>query len=400
MESSQIMDHSNQWRHVAFAGGRFIAYGSFVLGSSEDGQSWQKATVDLVQPIGVAHGNGRFVMTGSGPVITSEDGVRWQSQPIDCRLPDVCITDPDGVVHQAILASALFAEGRFFAGRLASRDGVTWSVSSELAPQAYAEGHFLSLEGYTLSTWRAGAMPEAVAIVRHTPASVTAEGRAITSVGVLDHDAPLPDQVSTPFEDGLSCATSRCLLVDGRLFLVPPPGTPPLPDRVPRSANGEPLLSDDCPISRMIFCSDYATRTNCSCRPDAPRAPSGCAEVSQFTCEGAFEPRAEEWQVDELAEGGCSCEGSDPNQPPTFGLPCGSNDGGDTKPVVCAAPLTCLPVQGQFNGGGGPPSPQRVVCTTPCVTDSDCPTWEATGFCAGTVALTCVDRSCQPRTCD
>jgi hypothetical protein len=182
------------------------------------------------------------------------------------------------------------------------------------------------------------------------------------------------------------------VLVDGRLFLVPPPGTPLLTDRVPRNADGEPLLSDECPVSRMVFCRDYETRTGCSCRPDAPRAPSECDDVSRFTCEGAFAPRAEEWHVDDVAEAGCSCDGSDANQPATFGLPC------DADPTRCAAPLACLAVQAPFTAG--PPSPQRLICTASCGTDADCPSWQATGFCAGEVVLTCASGSCQPRTCD
>ncbi|HMI91900.1 MAG TPA: hypothetical protein VK509_11080, partial [Polyangiales bacterium] len=133
----------------------------------------------------------------------------------------------------------------------------------------------------------------------------------------------------------------------------------------------------------------------------APRAPAQCDDVSQFTCEGAFTHRADEWDVDDISEGGCSCEGSDPNQPATFGLPCEAiPDGAPTPdPTRCKAPLKCLPVQPPFSNGG-PPSPAPLICTAACVTDSDCPTWQATGFCAGTVTLTCASGSCQPRTCD
>ena len=43
------------------------------------------------------------------------------------------------------------------------------------------------------------------------------------------------------FEDGLTCETAGCVLVGSRLLLVPPLGTPPLPERVPRRADGLPL---------------------------------------------------------------------------------------------------------------------------------------------------------------
>jgi hypothetical protein len=256
------------------------------------------------------------------------------------------------------------------------------------------------LAGTALSTWTTGEHPSRIETVRPTQVAATAMGRASTSIGVLDFDAPLPQHVSVGFDDGLSCATSACVLIDGRLFLMPPPGTPRLLDRTPRDANDKPLLSDECPVSRMIFCSDYEARTGCSCRSNAPATPSACDDVSQFTCEGAFVHRDDEWKIDEVAEGGCSCDGSDPNQPPTFGLPCNADpNGGSTPgPARCQAPLMCLPVQPPPSIGL--PPPQRMICTAACSTDADCPTWQATGFCAGEVKLRCDGQSCQPRTCD
>src|SRR4029078_13108211 len=96
--------------------------------------------------------NGRYVMTGSGPVIISDDGSHLRSQPLDCSLPETCITDPSGGVSQELLSPVVFAQHRFFAGLLASPDGVDWSVASKQAPSAFMSGHFFSLDGSTLSS--------------------------------------------------------------------------------------------------------------------------------------------------------------------------------------------------------------------------------------------------------
>jgi hypothetical protein len=47
----------------------------------------------------------------------------------------------------------------------------------------------------------------------------------------------------------------------------------------------------------------------------------------------------------------------------------------------------------------GPPGPEQLHCTAPCENSTDCPSWEATGICAGEVKLTCVNNSCQRRSC-
>lgn len=382
------------WRRVAFAGERFFAMGFNRLGVSVAGDSWRVVPIDNVQPQAVAHGDGRYLLVGSGPPLLSSDGLAWQAHPLDCALPGACISPPDGSVGQGSHWSALFAESRFFTEELSSDDGVSWQPRPGRSPQAHEHGRFLgqlSLSG-GLETWVGEGGPiERLHVVRPAQAAETAVGRDLRSVGALDASAPLPDSVEAGFEDGLTCVTARCLLLDDLLLLVPPPGTPPLPDRVPRAADGAPLLSDDCPVSSQLACDDYAARAGCACTPDAPRAPESCEDVSHFVCAGAFEPREGEWPLSEVGPAGCSCDGVDAAQPPTLGSHCEAGDG------RCAAPLECLPVLVDSVGG---PAPERRVCTSACASDADCPAWEATGFCAGPVRLRCEGGVCQPRRCD
>lgn len=392
-ETPQEMDSSMAWGGVRFVGGRFFATGFRVLGVSEDGERWQRMEIGVFQVFGIAHGNGRFMITGSGGVITSADGLSWQNHPVDCSLPDVCVTDPSGGVHPTLTSPVYFAEGAFFAGRLSSKDGTAWKIASEHPVTGHSSGQFLSLQQYELFAWPAGQSPQPVPLVRPAKAAVTAEGREFNAIGRFARGAPLPARVEVGFDDGLSCKDAACVLVAGHLLLAPPAGTPPLADRVPRDATGEPLLSEECPVSAMIRCADYEAREGCTCNQDAPYAPSSCDDVGQFSCEGEFTPRPEEWDVPEVGRAGCSCDGVDPNQPATFGRTCMEGD------FTCQRPLECLAIA-PSEPNAGFPQPTLFKCSQRCDVDSDCPSWEATGVCAGSVQLKCAQGSCQPRSCE
>jgi hypothetical protein len=255
-----------------------------------------------------------YLLVGNGPMQVSENGWDWQEYPLECTRSDSCTTDPGGGIHQPYHRAALFAEGRFHTEELSSADGVHWQDEPGLRPSTYVNGFFLGdLGGAELSAWKLGSEVQRLHVVRPARVAETSSGRSDTSIGVLAHDQPLPDSVSVEFEDGLTCDTATCVLIDDRLLLVPPPGTPPLPDRVPRSADGTPLLSDGCAFSRQISCTDYVTRSGCVCNPEAPSSPAVCPDVSQFRCAGRFTSWPNEWQLDELAEGGCSCDAVAPN---------------------------------------------------------------------------------------
>lgn len=388
------LDASQRWGEVVFAGGRFFAFGALQLGVSEDGRSWRQVPTTIVQPFGLVFGNGRYVLVGSGGIQSSADGLSWEPSAVDCEVPEVCVTAPDGT-QAPILFDVSFDGARFRAGPLESSDGRTWRVAMGRPLGELVGGYYFRAESATTleaSTLDAGPWP--VAAVRPTPASVTLAGRADTSIGLLDRDAPLPDEIAVTFEDGLSCADAACIVINQRLYLVPPPGTAPLPDRVPRDAEGEALLTDECPVSTMLSCDDYAARQGCVCDPDAPREPRSCEDVGQFACVGEFEPRPLEWDVVEVGPAGCNCDHRDPDAPASFGLLC------ERDSSRCKAPLACLQVRSLETSCCGPPSPPPHICTTTCRTDEDCPSWVGTGFCKGPVVLRCQDGVCQQRRCD
>jgi hypothetical protein len=385
------LDISRVLDTVDFAGGRFFAFGFRTLAVSEDAKDWTLRESDIVQFGSAAFGAGRYVLAGNGPMVVSEDGLDWVSHPLDCALPGACITDPSGNVAQSYQLHLLFVDGGFYSDQLFSADGIEWQALPGRFPAAYVGGRFIGGNGYQLDNWTRESPPETLHVIRPSRASVTAEGRAVTAVGVLSRDEPFPERVSVEFEDGLTCETASCVIVDERLYLVPPAGTPPLPDRVPRDADGVPLLSSDCPVSSMVFCDDYAARSGCVCNPEAPQSPESCQDVSHFECEGAFEHREGEWDVPEVAHAGCDCDAIDPNQPPTLGEPC------DEAHEVCAPPFECLTIDAPSSIL--PVEPPE-VCTAACTTDDDCPSWEATGFCAASVELRCSNGSCQSRSCE
>jgi len=378
---------------LSYAQGRFFRVGFRTVAESDNARDWQVRQISLLQAGGAAYGNGVYLLIGNGPMQVSENGWDWQEYPLDCtQLGGSCIVDPSGGIHQPPHYAALFAEGRFYTEELSSEDGIHWQDEPGRRPSTYANGYFLGeLGGGELSAWKAGGQIQRLQVVRPTLASQTASGRRDTSIGVLDQDQPLPDSVNVEFEDGLTCDTATCISFGERLLLIPPPGTPPLPDRIPRTAQGMPLLSNDCAFSQQIFCDDYTTRSGCICHPEAPTSPAACQDVSQFRCAGHFTQRPNEWQLDELAEGGCSCDAVEPNQPKSFGLDCRADAS------ACAAPLECLAIDPIFSPG---PPDLRSICTSRCTADADCPSWQATGFCSGSVHLHCSNGSCQPRSCE
>jgi hypothetical protein len=388
-----VGDASDIWRNVVFAGSHFYGLGTRALGISGDGERWDVRVISTVQPEAVAFGDGRYVLVGSGPVQISEDGERWRENALDCALPGACISDPDGNVGQSYHSRAIFAEGRFFTEQLSSADGTHWVAAPDRSPVAYEGGYFLGDVSLAagLEAWVKDGPIERLRLTRPARAAVTAEGRGLQSIGLLPEGAR-PDQVDVSFDDGLDCTRARCIILDRFLLLVPPPGAAPLPDRVPRDAAGAPLLSDECPVSNQIFCSDYVARSNCTCHADAPRVPRDCGDVGRYACAGAFTARPDEWPVSEVGAAGCSCDAVDPNQPPTFGLPC------TATASQCQSPLACLPIAPPPSYG--PPAEPPLICTSACNTDADCPSWQATGYCAGDVHLRCSDGTCQPRDCE
>jgi hypothetical protein len=84
---------------------------------------------------------------------------------------------------------------------------------------------------------------------------------------------------------------------------------------------------------------------------------------------------------------GCSSADDpfDRNRPATYGSHCRSN-------ADCASPFTCL----------GPPDagPYWPICTLRCNAVADCPTWSATGHCAGPVTPSCDNAFCDYLRCE
>jgi hypothetical protein len=388
-EQASPASETGNWNELAYAENRFFRFGFSQLALSDDGESWSVVPNGIVQGGSAAYGNGLYLLAGNGPMMTSEDGWRWQERPIDCSLPDACITDPSGRVAQGYHGTPVFAEGRFYSGQLSSADGVAWRVEPHPPVLAHIGDHFFGHPSVIggLAAWVNGGEARTLRVIQPSREAASDPARAIHRLEL----GPLPEQLSVEFEDGLTCETATCIALGSTLLLVPPPGTPPLVDRVPRGADGAPLLSHDCPVSSMLSCNDYATREGCICNPSAPRSPEYCEDVSQFRCAGQFNPRENEWPLDELGPGGCDCGAIEPNQPPGFGTTC------TPQSDTCQAPLECLTIDPLPSEG---PPDIRAICTSPCNLDSDCPSWEATGYCAGPVQLRCSNGSCQPRRCD
>lgn len=73
-----------------------------------------------------------------------------------------------------------------------------------------------------------------------------------------------------------------------------------------------------------------------------------------------------------LAFEGCSTGEADINAPATFGQPCNADAS------TCESPFVCL----RTHTIGS-------ICTMTCSSNDDCPSWTATGHCAGPFQSTC-----------
>jgi hypothetical protein len=198
---------------VSYAGGRFFAHSTFrELLTSADGVEWKLITFQTtVQTSAVAFGNGRFVLVGSGALQLSSDGVGWQARSLDCALPGACITDPSGGVHQGYHPYVVFAGGRFYVDNVSSADGVTWLPHADPIAADYVGGYLFGHTGADphrlLQAWKPGG-----------PAVVIDLERLTAPPPLSANTAPETIDVVPP--GGETCATHRCAIIDGGLYLI------------------------------------------------------------------------------------------------------------------------------------------------------------------------------------
>ena len=175
------------------------------------------------QPQDVTFGNGRYLMVGSGPVQLSEDGVHWRGVELECDLPGACVNDASGVTQPGVQRQAEFVDGWFYIDQLRSQDGLTWQALPARVPMDYASGYFFEpdLQENLLLAWPAGdssAEPESIKV---QPPARQEELMPSQSGSAFDRNEPMPEVVSVPFDDGLTCLTARCVVVGFQLYLVP-----------------------------------------------------------------------------------------------------------------------------------------------------------------------------------
>jgi hypothetical protein len=137
-------------------------------------------------------------------------------------LPTACQSSPGGDSHD-ILYTAFFAEGLFYTNSLRSTDGLTWEQTDGLVPRDqwgdYLVGH--DVAGWQL--WQPGSDPVLLDVE-----SFPVDGRGspinpgiLADVSHIVPTAPItPETASFPRDDGESCATSPCIVLDGRLYIA------------------------------------------------------------------------------------------------------------------------------------------------------------------------------------
>jgi hypothetical protein len=179
---------------VAFVNGQFFALSNRMsISRSSDGAHWVESATQTIQLQAIAYGNGTYVAVGSGPIEVSRDGAQWSPVALDCAVPDNCVTDPSGGVHQGYTTHVFYAEGAFYADALVSRDALHWERTTNAArvPNTHYGGFFLRGYPDTLEAWR----------------TADIEPRHVQLRAHADTDS--------------SCAASRCIIVGLDLLLVP-----------------------------------------------------------------------------------------------------------------------------------------------------------------------------------
>jgi len=211
------------FHRVTFAGDRFFALGQTQAFMSLDGSQWEPANLgDAFLPNAVGYGNSLFLVAGNGGLALSADAKAWQRAEIDCALPDACMPDPGGTVHQ-ILGSAWFSEGRFHAGSLSSSDGRHWE-ESPAGPIPFARWgvYELGYDSTGIAVWEPGTAPVRLDLESFP---LNEQGSPINPGAIGDPQstrspAPPPETASFPLDSGQDCTTSPCIVLEGRLYIA------------------------------------------------------------------------------------------------------------------------------------------------------------------------------------
>lgn len=204
---SEIAVQDANFFRIVHAGDRFFVLGNSPhLATSSDGTEWKHVALSTIQLMGLAFGNGRYVLVGSGPIQYSDDGLSWNAVKLDCSLPDACITDPSGGVHQHHHEDVVFADG-FYVDQLFSEDGEHWQAHSYPSPEIAVGGYLLGRSN-PRSRW--GIPPyegEREDIDAWKP------GGTIATIRV--------DAIQTSALAGRNCLNHRCVVIKNVIYLIP-----------------------------------------------------------------------------------------------------------------------------------------------------------------------------------
>ncbi|BDG02861.1 IPT/TIG domain-containing protein [Anaeromyxobacter oryzae] len=178
---------------VLFAGGRFVAVGSYRSATSADGVDWDTSGTVPGIPDAVVHTGTAYAAVGTdgngaGAFFTSADGLAWSMRSADHELVGLARRPSDGL---------LVAVGSDVA-RVSADDGATWSLHL-LTPNIWENYPFLDV------AWSssASAFVALVKVAANQDAYRSSDGTAWTRVG------------SVPCYGGLAASASGLLVATG-----------------------------------------------------------------------------------------------------------------------------------------------------------------------------------------
>lgn len=163
--TQRTLPSSQDWFHIGFGNGIFVAIGGSVCATSADGITWNTGSMPAGSWRQPSFGNGVFVSVSfsGNAAATSTDGINWTARTL-----------PSGNWSAVTFGNGVFvAISQGSANAATSTDGISWTARSLPSSQSWAEltfgnGIFLAISGTTSSaaatsvdgiTWTAQTMP-------------------------------------------------------------------------------------------------------------------------------------------------------------------------------------------------------------------------------------------------
>jgi hypothetical protein len=213
-------------RYIVTVNGKLFGLGQNDMLESDDGVTWTRSDISLVQGNALTFGNGLYVLAGDLGIHTSVDGKSWGDHTPACTTAGAaCVSPPQpnligappGTTFGGPYMNAVFFGGQFYVDHLASTDGAGWAAHGALPPNFSVGGYLFNDSGddgviaygenSPLQAWIPGQTPVTIKVDTSLAAPPLTNGNS-------------PPTVTTALPTSETCATSRCVVLGTSLYLL------------------------------------------------------------------------------------------------------------------------------------------------------------------------------------